>query len=248
MKDPGRPPAAPPVAAFRPLYRQVKDILLRRLSDGTWTAGQALPSEPEIATDLGVSPGTVRKALEEMTAESLVVRRQGRGTFVASHDDARVLFQFFRLLPDDGAPQLPASRILSARRDKADADAARWLALQTGDPVVRLERIRSLGDAPVIHETIVVPAFRFPHLETRENVPGNLYSLYASDYGVTIAHARENLKAVIAGEIERTHLGATEGEAILFIERIALAVDGAAVEWRRSLCRTNTHHYRSDVR
>ena len=88
---------------YRPLYRQVKELLMKRLSDGSWTPGQLLPSEPDIAADLGVSPGTVRKALDEMSAESLLVRRQGRGTFVARHDDERILFQFFRLVPDSGA-------------------------------------------------------------------------------------------------------------------------------------------------
>src|SRR6478672_7519758 len=76
---------------FRPLYRQVRDVLVKRIADGVWQAGQMLPSEPDIAADLGVSPGTVRKALDEMTAENLVVRRQGRGTYVARHDDARIL-------------------------------------------------------------------------------------------------------------------------------------------------------------
>jgi GntR family transcriptional regulator len=92
---------------FRPLYRQVKDLLLRRLADGVWQPGQILPSEPEIAANLGVSQGTVRKALDEMTAENLLVRRQGRGTFVARHDEERILFRFFRLQSDTGERQFP---------------------------------------------------------------------------------------------------------------------------------------------
>src|SRR3712207_8929619 len=91
-----------PALGFRPLYRQVRDVLVKRIADGVWQTGQILPSEPEIAQDLGVSAGTVRKALDEMTAENLVVRRQGRGTFVARHDDTRILFQFFKLTPDSG--------------------------------------------------------------------------------------------------------------------------------------------------
>src|SRR5688500_8333636 len=87
---------------FRPLYRQVKDVLVGRIASGAWRAGDAIPSEFEIAAELATSQGTVRKALDEMTAERLVVRRQGRGTFVARHDDARILFQFFKLVPDEG--------------------------------------------------------------------------------------------------------------------------------------------------
>jgi len=76
------PPAASAAHAslgYRPLYRQVKELLMKRLGDGSWAPGQLLPSEPEIAAGLGVSPGTVRKALDEMSSESLLVRRQGRG-------------------------------------------------------------------------------------------------------------------------------------------------------------------------
>ena len=67
---------------FRPLYRQARDVLVGRINDGIWQAGQVLPSEMEIAADLGVSQGTARKALDEMESENLVVRHQGRGTFV----------------------------------------------------------------------------------------------------------------------------------------------------------------------
>jgi GntR family transcriptional regulator len=96
---------------FRPLYRQARDVLVGRINDGTWQAGQAIPSELEIAADLGISPGTARKALDEMESENLVIRHQGRGTFVARHDDARIIFQFFKLTPDSGEREFPSSKI-----------------------------------------------------------------------------------------------------------------------------------------
>lgn len=108
---------------FRPLYRQARDVLVGRINDGTWQAGQAIPSEHEIAADLGVSPGTARKALDEMESENLVIRHQGRGTFVARHDDARIIFQFFKLTPDSGEREFPGSKIL-----RIDVRAAKRLA------------------------------------------------------------------------------------------------------------------------
>src|SRR3954467_10464577 len=119
-KPPPAPSAAHESLGYRPLYRQVKELLIKRLGDGSWTPGQLLPREPEIAADLGVSPGTVRKALDEMSAESLLVRRQGRGTFVASHDEARILFQFFRMVSDTGVRRFPESRTISVSVAKAD--------------------------------------------------------------------------------------------------------------------------------
>src|SRR5712675_2443257 len=114
---------------YRPLYRQVKELLMKRLGDGSWSPGQLLPSEPEIAAGLGVSPGTVRKALDEMSAESLVIRRQGRGTFVARHDEERILFQFFRLIPDSGERRFPEGRTISVAVAKATADVAARLGI-----------------------------------------------------------------------------------------------------------------------
>src|SRR5215217_5897815 len=121
---------------FRPLYRQAKDVLTRRIAEGAWQPGQILPSEFEIAADLGVSQGTVRKALDEMTAENLLVRRQGRGTFVARHDDARILFQFFKLVPDSGERSFPESRVLEVTKT-TDPQATEMLRLRPRDPVLQ---------------------------------------------------------------------------------------------------------------
>src|SRR3712207_6352868 len=94
-----------------PLYRQVMARLVHRIAEGVWRQGDALPTEFEIAAELGVSQGTVRKALDAMAAENLIVRQQGRGTFVARYDDQRILFHFFKLAPDEGERRFPESRI-----------------------------------------------------------------------------------------------------------------------------------------
>lgn len=234
------------VLGFRPLYRQVRDILVKRIADGVWQPGQVLPSEPEIAADLGVSHGTVRKALDEMTAENLVVRRQGRGTFVAKHDDERILFQFFKLIPDTGERQFPESRVLNVTTC-TDAAATAALRLEPDEPVLQLERVRSLNGRTCVFERIALPAMLFPGLQNRE-VPNNLYELYATEFGVTIGRASERLKAVAATEREASALGTRVGEPLLQIDRIAYALDGRRAEWRVSLCRTEGLHYWSDLR
>ena len=231
---------------FRPLYRQVRDVLVKRIADGVWQAGQALPSEPEIAADLGVSQGTVRKALDEMTAQNLVVRRQGRGTYVARHDDARILFQFFKLVPDSGERTFPDSRCLEVKKH-ADARAADVLGLKPRDPVVQIERVRSLRGEACVAERIRLPAALFRGIESRD-LPNNLYELYASEFGVTIGRASEKLKAVAAEDWAATALGVPVGTPLLQVDRLAYDLDGRRVEWRVSLCRTETIHYWSDLR
>jgi GntR family transcriptional regulator len=232
---------------FRPLYRQAKDALIGRIVDGTWKPGDVLPSESEIAADLGVSQGTIRKALDELAAEKFVVRRQGKGTFVARHDEARILFQFFKLIPDSGRSEFPESEILGVAVDTADARGAEVLGLRAGARVVRIERVRSLGGSVAISERIVLPRALFPGIEKRD-LPNNLYELYRAEFGVTIVRASEKLKAVAATRREAKHLGVAVGAPLLAIDRIAFAVDGRPVEWRVSLCRTDTLHYWSDLR
>ena len=235
------------VIGLKPLYRQVKDALVGRIGSGTWVPGQLLPSEPDIAAELGVSPGTVRKAMDEMTAENLLVRRQGRGTFVVRQDDDRILFQFFRMVPDVGGRPVPDSRFISVDRVRHPAAAAR-LDIGDGEDILAIERVRSLAGIPCIHEWIALPARLFPGLEERPEIPNNLYALFATDYGVTIAGAQERLKAVAAGEREAELLGAPIGEPMIAVDRVALALDGRPVEWRRSHCRTEAHHYLNDLK
>ena len=250
MSDGQRSSAAttdPGGLGFRPLYRQVRELLVRRIAEGLWAPGQPIPSEPEIASELGVSQGTVRKALDEMAGENLVVRRQGRGTYVARHDDARILFQFFRIVPDSGAKEFPDSRLIEVSGEGADEDAAVALGLAPGAAVVRLERVRSLAGEVCIAERIVVPAALFPGIAERE-LPNNLYELYAAQFGVVVRRASEKLRAVPAGAREAELLGVAAGTPLLRVDRTAFSIDGKLAEWRVSWCRTERVHYLSDLR
>ncbi len=247
LRKRGTRPKRPAGLGFRPLYGQVRDVLIRRIADGEWQPGAALPSELDIAADLGVSHGTVRKALDAMEADNLVVRQQGRGTYVARHDDARILFQFFRLVQDSGERRFPDSHIVDVGVATADAAACARLKLRRGARVIIIERTRSLANQVCIFERIVLPRARFAGLEKRA-LPNNLYELYRSDYGVTITRAEEKLKAQVASRREARYLGVAPGTALLVIDRTAFAIDGEPAEWRVSLCRTDQFHYVSDLK
>lgn len=238
--------AAEPLG-FRPLYRQVKAIFIRRLVDGVWAPGASLPSEGQLAAEIGVSQGTVRKALDELAAENLLVRRQGRGTFVAEHDERRILFQFFKLVHDDGERRFPESTVLGVETGTAAEAERTALDLADGATVIRIRRLRAFETKPIILETLSLPHQLFPGLADHP-VPNNLYSLYAARYGVTIAHARERLKAVALRDDEAALLGAAAGTPALRIDRVALSLDGSPVELRVSLCLTEEAHYLSDLR
>jgi GntR family transcriptional regulator len=239
-------PAAQPVG-FRPLYRQVKDAFIKRMSDGLWPPGFLLPSENVLAAEIGVSQGTVRKALDELAAENLVVRQQGKGTFVAQHDEKRILFQFFKLVRDDGLPRFPESQVLAAGVALASEAEREGLDLEPGAKVARVRRVRFIDGVPMIVETLSLPDAIFPGITERE-VPNSLYAYYSERFGVTIAFAREKLKAVALNAGDAAILRREAGHPALEVSRVALALDGRAVEWRVSLCLTDDAHYSASMR
>ena len=234
-------------ARAQPLYVQVKALMVQRLIAGQWRPGEMLPSEFQLADLFGVSQGTVRKALDELAAENVVVRRQGRGTFVSEHNDHRALFHFFHLVGPDGERRLPESHLLSVRKGLANRLEAGRLMLDRGAPVIRIHRIRLLDGRPAIAETISVPQRLFPDLADIREVPNTLYDLYERHYGVTIARAVERLAAIPASERDAKLMEIEPGTPLLEIDRTAIALNGAPVEWRVSRCLTATHHYRVEL-
>ncbi|RST83472.1 GntR family transcriptional regulator [Aquibium carbonis] len=235
------------VFAYRPLYVQVRDQLVRRLIDGEWQPGQLIPSEIELAREIGVSQGTIRKALDAMTTENLLIRRQGRGTFVARPEESRILFQFFRLVPDDGKPSFPDSAILDLRPAEATGDEASALDLALGQPVWRIERVRTLAGAPLLVETITLSDARFPRFGELAAIPNNVYGLYSERWGITIGRASERLKAVAASPSDAAALGCAVGTPLLSVTRVALDLESKPVELRVSRCLTEAVHYSSEL-
>ena len=226
----------------KPLYEQVGDIVRQRLVENYWRPGAALPSEIQLAKDLGVSQGTVRKALDDLVAENLLHRRQGLGTFVSEHTERRTLFLYFNLERLDGARMLPRSRLLSCRLGKASSDERARLGLAPSARVIRFSRVRYLHDEPIIVERITLPGALFPDLGKGNKPPNHLFRFYQSRYGITIGKAREVVGAVSATAREAEYLGLAVGAPLLLVDRTAYAVDSRPIEWRVSRC--NTRHYR----
>ncbi len=233
--------------SFRPLYQQVRERLTQRIATGQWRAGDMVPSEIQIAADLGVSQGTVRKALDEMTSANLLVRRQGRGTFVTTHDETRILFQFFKLKLDTGAHLFPESEVLGVTVAPTSVLEAEKLAIPAAASVIRIRRKRSLAGRSVIVETIVLPLSLFGGMEC-EDIPNNLYDTFARRYGITVSGGEECLKAVVASAEDAEVLGVQLGAPLLRIDRVATSLDSRPVEWRVSLCDTQHMHYATSLR
>jgi GntR family transcriptional regulator len=247
------PPAdAPPVPAapaFSPLYQQIRALLTRSLSLGEWKAGEALPSEGELAQRFQVSQGTVRKALDALTAEGLLVRRQGKGTFVATHAEAQVQYRFLRLMPDAGMRQAMQRRFLGFSRERADAEIARALDLKAGDGVLQLRRLLLAGDQPVVLDDIWLPARLFKGLTAQRLAAyqGPMYGLFEAEFGVQMIRAEEKIRAVAAAPADAALLGTALGAPLLLVERRSLTYADRPVELRRGLYRTEAHYYRNEL-
>jgi len=228
----------------RPLYAQTEEILTRRIAEGVWAPGALIPAEPEIAQELGVSPGTVRKALDALERRRLIERRQGRGTFVATHTTERALFHFFRILDRAGRRHAPTSRVLSCRTIPAPPGAAA-LDLAPGTPVHEIERLRALDGETVILERILLPAALFPGLvlPVGKEMTEELYVLYQRGHGVTIGRAEERLAAVAATGEQAAKLGLPAGAPLLEIARIAFDLSDRPAEYRVAWLDTRRHLY-----
>jgi GntR family transcriptional regulator len=235
--------------AFSPLYQQIKGLILQSLQLGEWKPGEAIPSEMELATRFRVSQGTVRKAIDELAAENLVVRRQGKGTFVATHSEQHVRYRFLKLVPDSG-DEGPAQRIiLDCRRARAPAEVARALALRTGDSVVQVRRVLSFGGVPTILEDMWLPGttFRGITAEQLESHQGPTYALFELEFGVRMVRAEEKIRAVAADAQQAQLLALEPGAPLLSVERLSYTYNDVPMELRRGLYRTDTHHYRNDL-
>jgi len=235
--------------AFSPLYQQIKGLLTRSLTLGEWKAGEALPAETELAQRFKVSQGTVRKALDALTADGLLVRRQGKGTFVATHAEAQVQYRFLRLMPDQGAREAMQRRFLDLRRLRAPADIARALDLKAGDGVLQLRRLLLSGDTPVVLDDIWLGARLFKGLtaERLQAYRGPMYGLFEAEFGVQMIRAEEKIRAVAAGEAEAALLGVAARSPLLLVERRSFTYADRPVELRRGLYRTEAHYYRNEL-
>jgi GntR family transcriptional regulator len=236
-------------AAFSPLYQQIKGLLLQGLDRGEWKPGESIPSEFELAARFQVSQGTVRKAIDELASENLLLRRQGKGTFVATHHEARVRYRFLRLTPDDGRPPISGSRILECKRVKASVEIAGLLDLHPADVVVNLRRLLSFDQVPTILDDIWLPGAAFRGL-TAEFLARNrepLYALFESKFGISMVRADEKIKALAASEDQAALLQIAPAAPLLQVERISYTYGDRPVEVRRGLYITDRFHYRNGL-
>lgn len=238
--------------AFSPLYQQIKVLMLQSLQSGEWKPSAAIPSEMELAARFKVSQGTVRKAIDELAAENLLVRRQGKGTFVATHAEQHVQYRFLRLFPDSGDTNSegPAQRqIIDCKRTRATADIAKSLGIRQGDAVLQVRRVLSFAAIPTILEDLWLPGTPFKGLtaDRLRDYDGPMYALFETEFGVRMVRAEEKIRAILPDADQCALLKTTAQTPLLSVERTAYTYNDIPMEMRRGLYLTDTHYYRNEL-
>ena len=238
-----------PTLVYQPLYEQIKRMLTQSLIDGEWKAGEMIPSEMELAARFQVSQGTVRKAIDELVLENILMRRQGKGTFVHTHNEEGMKLRFLRLTGEDGKKAFPKNELLSCARGKANAKIAKALNIKAGASIIEIKRLLRFEGRPLILDHIIVPSAEFAGLGAKqiEEYKGSLYRMYEQEYDIRMVRAEEDIRAVGADAEAADALNLKEGAPLLRIERIAFTYGNRPLEWRLGLCLTDSYHYRNEL-
>lgn len=250
---PGQPDTSTPSSlnspSFSPLYDQIKILLTQCLIAGEWKPGDAIPSEFELAARYRVSQGTVRKAIDALAAENILIRRQGKGTFVATDTEPNIQYRFLRLVANTGEKQHPTTRFIDVKRGKASSEIARVLDIKLGAPVTSIQRVLVFAGKPLILDEIVLAQALFPALTMAKIIEskGSIYNFLETAYGIRMVRAQERLRAVSAEAFAATQLEVEVGTPLLSVDRIAYTYDDKPVEWRRGLCLTDGYSYCNEL-
>lgn len=218
-----------------PLYTQVRNLLAQRIARGVWPPGSMLPNEGELARELGVSPGTVRKALDALESDRLVLRRQGRGTSVVDLATGEVAARFSNLRNGKGERIVGDMELLAQTKAAPSEIEQQRLQLSAGDPILRTTRLRRYQDQLFMHEQIALAVSRFPGLE-REDAGAYRISALAQQYGIQLAKASERVTLEQATPQTAKQLEVEAHTQLLKLDRVIYATSGEPVEWRVGLC------------
>jgi len=235
--------------SFRPLYDQIKILLTQSLIAGEWKPGDAIPSEFELAARYRVSQGTVRKAIDALAAENILIRRQGKGTFVATDTEPNIQYRFLRIIANNGEKHHPTTRFIEVKRGKASTEIAQVLGIKPGAPVTAIHRVLVFAGKPLILDEIVLASALCPGLTLAriEESRGSIYSFFETAYGLRMIRAEERLRAVAADEFAAHQLEVEVGTPLLSVDRIAFTYGNKPVEWRRGLCLTHGYSYYNEL-
>ena len=233
----------------QPLYDVVRQRILEKLQTGEWAAGGRIPTEKELGTLFSVSVGTVRKAVEELVAERVLLRRAGIGTTVALHTDAHVFDAYFNFVNAAGLRVAPGSHLLSFKEIAADAVLAQKLSVSKGNALIRFDNLRLCDGAPAMLDRIWVSRDSFPGLDKDSFLsrPGSIYGLYQTGFNITVVRIREQVVASLPPAFVAKALKMPASSPVLKVERTAFTFADQVVEYRERYVNSTLCRYQNET-
>jgi|TARA_B110000037_G_scaffold33028_1_gene39833 GntR family transcriptional regulator len=234
---------------MNPLYMQVKKRITESLVNAEWSPGQSIPSEMELAKKYNVSQGTVRKAIDDLASDKILIRRQGKGTFVSTHNEEHIQLRFLRLTEKSGKKEKLENKLISFDKEKAGIQIANSLGINSSSTLITIKRLLIFNGRPLILDLIKIPATYFRGLTSEKIIErnGSMYRMYEADFGIQMLHADEKIKAVQSNKESSLLLDVTEGFPLLSVERLSYTYENKPMEWRMGLCLTMDHYYKTEL-
>jgi GntR family transcriptional regulator len=215
-----------------PLYIQIAEGLVSRIEAGELSPGDRLPAERELSEQLGVNRMTLRRALRVLELQGLLVRKHGKGTFVAEPKIDRpmdIVFRFSRGMQKRG--YTPGARVISVDQVAVGGNQARELNVPSGSAAYQILRLRSINQEPVMLEGYTIPVGRFAGLDGYDLENRSIYEVMETEYGVRIVRARQSFEPVAASAFEAELLGVRAGAPLMLEKRISYDGDNFPVEY-----------------
>ena len=222
---------------------QLRDLISAR------QPGEALPSERDLSDQLGVSRPTLRAAIEDLTRDGLLVRRQGRGTFTSPRKVMQELAPTatgdFNVPPAAGDWR---SRVVTFQLEPAGARLGRRMQLSPSDELVSVVRVRIVDDEPMAIERILLPAAIVPGIAPPDFESGSLYQLLRIRYEVVVTDAIQTTEPTVIDADESALLGVPLHAPTLLFERTTKDSTGRVVEYTRSIYRGDRYRITSHLK
>ena len=215
-----------------PLYIQIAERLIAQIESGGLSPGEQLPPERDLSEKIGVNRMTLRRALQVLESQGLIVRKHGIGTFIAEPKIDRqmqIVFRFTSGIQNRGLT--PGAEIISIEQILAEPVLAKDLALSVSSPVYSILRLRSINQEPVMLESYKIPVQRFPGLDRYDLEKRSIYEIMEIEYGVPITRARQSFEPIIATEFEANLLKIKIGEALMLEKRLSYDSNNLPVEY-----------------
>jgi GntR family transcriptional regulator len=232
--------------ARQPLYSQVHGALVDRIATRVWKPGTLLPNEQELAREFGVSAGTMQKALAQLERDRFIARKQGRGTFVIDQTSPERILRFVNLRDANGERVAGVGRILAQAVRPAAALKETRLQVETTEPIVWTNRLRTHRGLPLLVEERYLALSRFPGLKAGDVGDYEIIVL-AQSHGVHLAKAIEDVRISRATPQQASLLEVDAGHPLLALDRVIYSGEDLPVEQRIAFCRLTDQFYSAEL-